>query len=257
MVKDDLITIGPVFLAALARVGGVVAFAPAIGSTLISWRLRAAITLVLTVGIWPALPHPAVATRFSWNWTLVLAPEMVMGAAIGMGAGLILTGAGWAGEMISHQMGLGLGELFDPQAADQASPVGRLYVLLATVVFLGVNGHHALIRGLSASFTAAPPVAAAPVNLLPLLAGTLQSISVLAIQLAAPVVVTMLIVHLVIGLLTRALPQIGSMSASLALGSIVGIVILLLAAALTSNVIGGAVGDLGQALEPIWARGNG
>jgi flagellar biosynthetic protein FliR len=69
------------------------------------------------------------------------------------------------------------------------------------------------------------------------LTGLLGGATVLAVRLAAPMLVTMLIVDLVLGLIGKSMPQMNVMSAGLTLRSVVGMVIVIAGLALTSGVI--------------------
>jgi len=73
--------------------------------------------------------------------------------------------------------------------------------------------------------------------LLDLLFGLLQSTTTLALQLAAPMLVTMLVVDLSLGLIGKTMPQFNIMSAGVTLRTVVGMVVLILGIALTGNVI--------------------
>ena len=71
--------------------------------------------------------------------------------------------------------------------------------------------------------------------------GLLGGATVLAIRLAAPMLVTMLIVDLVLGLIGKTMPQMNVMSAGLTLRSVVGMVIVIVGLSMTSGVIRDAV----------------
>ena len=91
--------------------------------------------------------------------------------------------------------------------------------MLTLVIFLVVGGHRAMLQGVHASF-----------KMLPLLSLGIESsrcstcwsdlftaATMLAIQLAAPMLVTMLVVDLVLGLIGKTMPQMNVMSAALSL----------------------------------------
>ncbi len=57
---------------------------------------------------------------------------------------------------MAMQLGLNLGESFDPASERMGSPLGDGYWLLTVVIFMAINGHHALVRGIQFSFTTMP-----------------------------------------------------------------------------------------------------
>jgi flagellar biosynthesis protein FliR len=142
---------------------------------------------------------------------------------------------------VTQQMGLSLSEIYDPRAGGQVGALAHLYWLLAAVVFMAANGHHALLRGIAASFDAVPVMTvAAGAPLVSLFTGLLQSATGLAIQLATPVFVTLLVVDLALGMVGRTMPQLGMMTAGVTVRSVAGLVVLIVGMTLTAGVVQGA-----------------
>jgi flagellar biosynthetic protein FliR len=65
----------------------------------------------------------------------------------------------------------------------------------------------------------------------------LQASTALAMQLAAPVLLTVLVVDLVLGCLSKTMPQLNIMTAGLSLRSLVGMLILVLGIGVTTGVL--------------------
>ena len=229
------------YLPALARVGAVLAVAPPFAAVAVPVRVRALIAMALTVGLLPAVSAHAAPQSLA-GLAVGVAGEVLIGLAMGMSLALVFTAAQWAGELVTQQMGLSLSEIYDPRGAGgQAGALGHLYWLLAVVVFMGANGHHALLRGVAASFDVVPVMtlsAGAPI--VSLMVGLLQSATGLAIQLAAPVFVTMLVADLALGMVGRTMPQLGMMTAGVTVRSVAGLIVLIVGMALTAGVVQGA-----------------
>jgi len=68
-----------------------------------------------------------------------------------------------------------------------------------------------------------------------------QSSTQVAFQLAAPVLVTLLVVDLALGFIGKTMPQLNVMSAGLTIRSLVGMLVLIVGIGLTSQVIREAV----------------
>ncbi|MEA2709582.1 MAG: flagellar biosynthesis protein FliR [Phycisphaerales bacterium] len=228
------------YLPALARVGAVLAVAPPFAAVAVPARVRALIAMALTLGLLPAVSSHATPLPLG-ALVVGIGGEVLVGLAMGLSLSLVFTAAQWAGELVTQQMGLSLSEIYDPGAGGQAGALGQAYWLLAVVVFLGANGHHAMLRGIAASFDAVPVMtisAGAPI--VSLMVGLLQSATGLAIQLAAPVFVTMLVVDLALGMVGRTVPQLGMMTAGVTIRSIAGLVVMVMGMALTAGVVQGA-----------------
>jgi flagellar biosynthetic protein FliR len=57
---------------------------------------------------------------------------------------------------LAHQMGFSYGATVDPQSGVRSTMLATLYGSLATLAFLGINGHHMLLRALTASYQGVP-----------------------------------------------------------------------------------------------------
>src|SRR5262249_19807246 len=137
-----------------------------------------------------------------------------------------------------------LGEVFDPQFGSQGSIVGEMYFMLTLVIFLLVRGHHAMLIGVHESFRSLPLLSVGMnMALFDMLVGLFNACTALAIQLAAPMLVTMLIVELALGFIGKTVPQFNVMTAGLSMRSLVGTVVLIVGLMLSSDVIKGAVLD--------------
>ncbi len=227
-------------LPALARVGGIVACAPPFAGAAVPRRVRAMLAIALTLGLSPAIGLTPVPSSLG-GLILAIASEALIGVAIGMAMSLLFVAAQWAGSVIAMQLGLNLGEAFDPSAESIGSPLGHAYWLLTVVVFLGINGHYALVRGIRSSFQTLPLMRAANGSaMLDMFVGLLGTATSLAVRLAVPVFFTMFIVDLAIGMIGRTVPQAGLMTASVAVRSLVGLIVVVLGMALAATLLQGA-----------------
>jgi flagellar biosynthetic protein FliR len=86
-------------------------------------------------------------------------------------------------------------------------------------------------------------------SLFDLLIRLLESATVLAMQLAAPVLVTMLVVDMVLGLIGRAVPQMNIMAMGLSLRSTAGMVVIIVSLTLAVRVMRNAVE---QSMKDAW-----
>ncbi|CAN5464684.1 N/A [soil metagenome] len=229
------------FVLVLFRLAGMMIFAPLFGSAKIPKRVKVLLALVLAMAMTSSIHQREVALpETTWGLALGIGSELAFGLALGMVVSFVFIAAQWAGEIIGQQMGLNISEVLDPQFGGGGSLVGDLYFMLAMMVFLSplVNGHHALIRGVRMSFDALPLMTAGVNdNVLELLIGMLQSSAALAVQLAAPMLMTMLIVDLSLGCIGKAMPQMNVMAMGLSIRSLLGVVVLLLGLGLTGNLL--------------------
>src|SRR5690606_21193726 len=201
-------------------------------------QVKGLLCIVLAVGLLPAVPVPEQLPDTTWQLALGIGGEIMFGLAMGMVLSLIFIAAQWAGDIIGQQMGLNLSEVFDPQFGAQGSVVSEMYFMLMLVMFLVLNGHHAVLSGLRDSFEHLPllSIAVSP-DVFEIVIGLLASSTSLAVQLAAPMLLTMLVVDLVLGVLGKTMPQFNLMTAGLSLRSAIGMVLLIIGLSLSSRVL--------------------
>jgi len=193
----------------LTRVLAVLAAAPVLGQTRIHSRVRIGLAIGIVLVIAPSLPPmPSVAADSAMG-LLILCYQLIIGLAIGFALRLVFTAVEMAGDLIGLQMGLGFAMFYDPTNVQHTPILGQFLGLLATLVFLAINGHLLIISALVDSFHTLP------ITLEPLQGGFFQTLArhgaiifLAGLQLALPLIVTLLVVNLALGVLTRAAPQL-------------------------------------------------
>ena len=243
-------------LPVLARVGAALAVTPPFAHLAVPRRVRALLAIAVTLGLAPGLDLRAADALVDSLGGLLstIAGEVLIGLAMGLAIALVFAGASWAGELVSHQLGLHLSESYDPAAGGGAegTPLARAYWMLAVVVFLAANGHHALLRGLRASFDAVPVATAANGDaIVSMLVGMLASATMLALQLAAPAFVATLAADVALGLAGKTIPQLGGLVVGLPLRAMTGLLVVAAGIAMTVAVLQGATTSWPQLVQSL------
>jgi flagellar biosynthetic protein FliR len=195
------------FVGAFARVGAAMMVAPIFGAGLVAMRIRLVAAAVVTVLVMTALPAATAPTEPLGP--LQLFKEVMLGAAIGFVVQTAFDVLVMAGQVIGLSMGLGFANLIDPQHGVTVPVIGQLYLLLALLIFVTINGHIAFIELLAGSFKAMP-VGSAMLddgNLATLVAWGGRVFSG-GLQVALPAVVAMTVVNVAFGVMSRAAPQL-------------------------------------------------
>jgi flagellar biosynthetic protein FliR len=236
----------PAYVLVLFRVAGMFVMAPMLGSTRMPKRVRVLLVAVIALGMAGAVPGPVVLPSDLATLTLGLGGELLFGIAMGMTVALAFVAAQWAGEVIGQQMGLQIAQAFDPQFGGAGSLIGDLYFMLSLAIFVSpvVDGPAAMLRGVYASLTALPLMSAGiDQSLLEMLSGLLSGSAMLAVQLAAPMLLTMLIVDVALGFIGKTMPQMNVMAAGLSIRVLVGMVVLVMTMTATWHVISSALDE--------------
>ena len=242
----------PTYVLVFFRVAGLMLSAPLFGSAKIPRRVKLLLAIVLAFGLSASVRRPAWPTN-AWDLAVGVGGELIFGLAMGMALSFTFIAVNWAGEIIGQQMGINLGEVFDPAFGRNGSLIGDMYFMLALVVFLTCNGHHAMIKGIRASFEALPLLGVGMNrDVLELIVELLTAATVLAMQIAAPMLLTMLVVDLALGFIAKTLPQINVMTVGTSLKTAIGIVVLLASLTITSETIRDALIDSMQSVGMAW-----
>ena len=242
----------PTYVLVFFRVAGLMMSAPLFGSAKIPRRVKVLLAIVLAFGMSPGIARPPWPDT-PWQLAVGVGGELVFGLAMGMALSFTFIAVNWGGEIIGQQMGINLGEVFDPQFGKQASLIGDLYFMLTLATFLICNGHHAMLRGIHASFEALPLLSVGMTeNVFKLLLDLLTAATVLAMQLAAPMLLTMLVVDLGLGFIGKTMPQINVMSAGVSIKSAIGVGVLLAGLTLTSDIIRNSLLDSMESVRTAW-----
>jgi flagellar biosynthetic protein FliR len=253
---DSALEFVPTFILVVFRLAGMMLYAPLFGSARIPRRIRLMLALVLAAafaqGVKPVVSFPDT----TWGLAIGIGGEMAFGLAMGMVMSFVFVAVQWAGEIVSQQMGFSLGGVIDPEYGGQSSVMGDLYFMFTLVIFLLIGGHRTMVRGIRASFDTLPLLSlGVNHNLLKTLLDLLQAATILAIQLAAPTLVTLLIVDLVLGLIGRTMPQMNVMSAALSVRAGMGVLIVWLGLNLTGSAVGKAIERSMDQVQTGWTTG--
>lgn len=179
------------------------------------------------------------------GYVLLLVREVLLGALLGVVAGLTFVAIRFAGALIGIQMGIAMAGLFDPQSGQDMPLLGRFQELFAMVLFLVLDGHHILLRALAVSlhrvgpggFPDGPDLAAVTVAL-----GS--SVFMLAIQVGAPIVAALFLTDAALGFVARAVPQMNVFLIGIPAKIAVGLIFLLVSAPLVGLFVKVQVGRM-------------
>jgi flagellar biosynthetic protein FliR len=199
-----------IFLLLTIRIGAIVLSLPLLGSRNIPAQLKVLLILMLGVALYPLVQtQQVVIPQRLGHLVLVAMSEMLIGLTIGFVAQLLFAGIQLGGEIISQQMGLSIAAVFDLHNAQQVSLVAHFQYVLAMCVFLSSSAHHWFIIAMAESLQSIP-LAGLSISgaVLPVILTLLGKACVIAIQLAAPVSIALLLATLVLGVMARLVPQL-------------------------------------------------
>jgi len=137
-----------------------------------------------------------------------VAQEVMIGAMMGLLVRLLFAAVQLAGELVGFQMGLTIANVVDPVSSNQVSIVSQLLYFSAILIFFVMNGHHTALRAAMESFSLIPPFGMRLSESLGLF--TLERITAMfriSLVFGAPMIVSLILATIVIGLIARTVPQ--------------------------------------------------
>lgn len=197
------------FLFALMRVSLILFLMPFFGGQTVPATVKAALTLTLTLALWPRLPllggqmpaHP-------FALAVMLGAELLLGLILGLAIRFLFAAIQTGGQLIGFQMGFAMVNVVDPDSGVSEAVTAHFLYMVSLLTFLSLNGHLYLLDGLLRSFDLLPPGA---ILITPSLVNQIFTLSgqlfLLAIQIGAPVIAAILLVDLALALVSRAAPQ--------------------------------------------------
>lgn len=212
----------------LVRVGTLVAVMPLFADRA-PRTVRAGLAMALAVFYFSAVgprwdASLAHVPSAGWPFLLALGREALIGAAIGFAFSLFLLPAQIAGSFVSNQIGLAAGPQPGPTGQTSAGPLAVAFEVLATLIFLEMDGHHVMLAVLHASFAKLPLGGLLmPQPLTPMVDGLARAHE-MGVLLASPLAVCLLLLTVVLAFMARVAPQLNIQSVGFTLQSIVALV---------------------------------
>ena len=208
----------PAFGLVLARVAGLVIATPMFSSRQIPTQVKAWLVAALSL-----MAFPVVLPHLPTDVTLAMAAagmigELLIGYLLGFAAAVVFYAAQTGGKIISHQAGMALGTVFNPIFDEESTALDQVWFFTVTAVFLISRGHIAVIMSLLSSFKHVPPMLdSVDGEVGELLIMMMRDMFELAIRLAGPTILTLFITSLLMGFLTKTMPQLNVLSVGFSL----------------------------------------
>jgi flagellar biosynthetic protein FliR len=199
------------FLLVVGRLSGLFLLAPVLSSKLIPVRIKVMALLVLGLTMTPFITHGVNLSRMpidGLHFAMLMGKETLVGLALGFSIATVFASVQLAASMLDTSIGFSLANIIDPTTSNQSTVLGSFYSMVATLAFLSVQGHQAMLRGLAHSYQMIgllemPSFHHILVNAESLFVGLFS----VGFQMASPVLVTLLMVDVVLGIVSRTVPQ--------------------------------------------------
>ena len=219
------------FLLIFVRISGLFIMAPIFGSRNVTGRVKAGLALLITYILFPIVfDQTAIIPDHFMTYLFVVAGELLVGLILGFVSSLIFTAIQMAGQLLDMQVGFGMIHMIDPMSGQQAPLIGNFKYILALVTFLATNGHHVILSALFASFKLIPVTGmVVHTGITEFIINIVGGMFILALKISAPILVSLLLTDVALGILARTMPQMNIFVVGVPGKIIIGIFVLSIA----------------------------
>lgn len=220
----------PAFLLILVRVSGFFVTMPIFSYRNIPVQHKIGVSFFLAWIMYYTIDIPFILVNETFF--LLIIKEALVGILIGFIAYLILVAVQIAGGFIDFQMGFAIANVMDPQTGVQSPLTGQYLYTIALLFLLSVNGHHLLLDGIFNSYQYIPMdqmfIPFSNMSMISFVINTFNHMFVIAFQMAIPLVGSLFLVDVALGIIARTVPQLNVFVVGLPLKILVSFVVLFL-----------------------------
>ena len=196
------------FLLVLSRVGGLFVLAPGFSSRMIPARVKFAMAVAISLALTPMAMHGHPVGQDAGDLAMLIVKELMVGLAFALPLAIVAAGVQAGATLLDTIIGFSFAATIDPINNSQSAVLAQLYSLFAVMVFLLTGGDTVMLEGLAASYRVVPidsfpDMTELAAQIVPL-AG---QVFVIGLEIAAPVVIALIVTDAAFGLIARAVPQ--------------------------------------------------
>lgn len=225
---DDFLRLLGLYFWPFVRITGMLMLMPLFSASYVSVNIRLMLAVFITLAVAPSLPLPAPIDPLTWHGVLLIVQQFGIGLAIGLIFAVIFQAFVIAGHLISMAMGLAMATMVDPSTGVNTPIIGRYFTIVATLLFLLMNGHVLIFKMVLDSFQTMP------VGLhffdsmsLKQIYGFGSTLFESGVLLALPLVTALLLVNISFGVVARAAPALNIFAVGFPITLLAGLIMLI------------------------------
>jgi flagellar biosynthetic protein FliR len=228
VVMQDILDLFYTFLWPFARVSAAILASPILSARSVSIRIRIIIAVALTAVIYPSYDWP-ILDPLSGGGILLLIEQILIGLFMGFILQIAFAAISAAGDFVAISMGLSFAMMADPNNGHQTPVLSQLFVIIATLIFFVTGAHLVLIELFLSSF-ALVPINESIYNT-DFLAAFIEWTSIIfvgGVMIALPLMLTLLIKNMAMGVVSRAAPSLNVFAVGFPAAMLVGFITLVI-----------------------------
>lgn len=200
-----------IFLLVLVRLFGFIVIIPVLSGANVPTVIKVGLSFFIAVVVVSCgVPGPVEYNANVFGYCAVMLKEFIVGLIAAFSVYMVFSVFHFIGQLIDFQIGFSMVSVFDPSSQIQVPITGNLFYLIVVLFFIQSGGLHSVIYTIAKSFEIVPlgqgnilGNADMPRYFLELT----SNFFAFGLKMSLPIVGTILIVDIALGLLTKAIPQ--------------------------------------------------
>ncbi len=219
----------PAFLLILTRVSAFFLTIPVFSNKNLPVMHKIGLSLFLSwIMLYAIDPKPI---PLDGSFFLLIIKEAMVGLSIGFIAAIVFYAIQVAGGFIDLQMGFAIANVFDPQTGIQTPLMGRYLYTFAILFLLATDAHHMLLDGIFYSYQFLPLDSTisnfGDGGITRFVISVFSGMFLVALQMAIPIVGTLFLADLALGIVARTVPQMNIFVIGLPVKILIALVLFL------------------------------
>ncbi|MCL2216347.1 MAG: flagellar biosynthetic protein FliR [Defluviitaleaceae bacterium] len=219
-----------VLLLIMVRVSAFMIFLPVLSGMGIPMQARLFTSFVISVAIFSS----GIVTQATYHDTtaglvMLILVEFMAGALMGFVLSFVMNILLFAGQFIDFSMGFAMVNVLDPIQQIQVPVIGNLLFMIVSVLLVITGGVHEFLRIFFISYDLVPIGTAVIIDnreLAGFIVVSFVGFVILAVGLAIPIVGTMLIIDVCLGIMVKAVPSMNVFVVGMPLKVLVGLTLI-------------------------------
>ncbi|WAA13589.1 flagellar biosynthetic protein FliR [Fervidibacillus halotolerans] len=206
---ENMLNIFPIFLLVLVRIVSFFIMIPIFSYRSVPIRFKIGLAAFLALIL--SLSMEAKPIEIDGLFLFLAIKEALVGLVLGLIGYIVMSAVQVAGGFIDFQMGFAIANVIDPQTGAQSPIIGQYLYIFALLFLLSIDGHHLLIDGIFHSYDFIPLeepfLAFGEENTIILIMKTFAAMFMIAFQISLPIVASLFLVDVALGIVARTVPQ--------------------------------------------------
>lgn len=218
-----------VFLLILVRIASFVYTAPFFNISSVPQRVKVSVSIFISILIFMIIPDKSLVYSGILDYAILVIKESVVGLLLGFSCNVCVQALTFMGHIVDTNIGLSMASMYDPNMRTQISVTGTFYYYTVFLLMLVSGLYQFLISAIVDSYSIIP-FGAVTINstLYTSFIDVIASFFIIGVRLSLPIFVTIMLLNVILGILTKVAPQMHMFSVGIQLKLLLGLAVMFL-----------------------------